>query len=184
MSALGTADGIVLAACLRAHITPQQIRSRLHQKRLGPLRQAMMYAIMKRTGWTLAQTGRYMARPHHTTVRYACRKVADLLAANHRLTTVLVECLMAAPAVRPLMLDEQIARVRDGRGPLLEGGDAPAVLALPTLPAVVDEPPPAPRYADGVDARAYAKRQSQVLLEAMLVERGVLRPVAGSGGRV
>lgn len=187
MSALGTADGIVLAACLRARITPQVFRSRLHQKRLAAVRQAVVYAVMVRTGWELARTARYMARKDHTTARYAYRKVARLLAAGDAPTTALVEHLMVAPAVRPLMLDEQIARVQDGRGPLLEAvASGEPVPDEPLLEAVAsDDPPPAPRYADGVQARAYAQKRSQALLEAMLVERGVLRAsVAGSGGRV
>lgn len=130
-----------------------------------------MFVASERTGWSSAKVGRYFGGYDHNTVLSAYHMVDKRLKQRDEQTTTLVEQLRAAPAIAPLTLEDHLRAAREQ--------SKPKKVPLPSSSHK------APRYDSASARRGYAQKQSQIMLEALLVERGVLRtPVASSGSKV
>lgn len=82
---LSIAD-VAQKVCDYFRVDVQRVRSASRQQSLVQARQMAMYLVREMTATPLTQIGRYFGNRDHTTVMYACRKVADDVKKDHFLS--------------------------------------------------------------------------------------------------
>lgn len=104
---LAIADGILLRACLISNLTPDAVRATSRIKEVVRVRHAVMYAVRRRTDWSLPMIARFLHLKDHTTVIYGI-KAATIAYEREPEYAALIADLMFAPQVLPMRLDEHI----------------------------------------------------------------------------
>lgn len=111
---LAIAEGVMVRLYEVTGLKPQDIRERTRRKNIVRARQAMMFALRRRTLWSTTQIGNFLNLKDHTTVLHGVRKVEHLLKAQDEIM-VLVDALMKAAPVMPGMSGLHIRAVDEHR---------------------------------------------------------------------
>ena len=77
-----TVDKIQDIVCQYYHIAPDVLLSKSRKREIVQARQLTMYFCKNYTNASLTTIGRQIGRKDHTTVLYACRAIADLMATD------------------------------------------------------------------------------------------------------
>lgn len=94
------ADGIMVEAMRITKLNRAQITSRTRTKAVARTRQAIIYALYKRTSWAWLKIAQFVGLSDHTTAMHAARTIEARILNEPELAE-LVEHLLNAPEIDP-----------------------------------------------------------------------------------
>lgn len=94
------ADGIMVEAMRITRLTRSQITTKSRIKALAQTRQAIIYALHKKTTWSWLKLARYVGLTDHTTAIHAARKIEALIVKDPEMEAF-VDSLLNAPEIDP-----------------------------------------------------------------------------------
>jgi hypothetical protein len=106
------ATGILAAACEATGLTPAEIRTKSRKHRFAHTRQAVMYALHRRTGWSSPKIARYVGITDHTTALHAFRVVAERIPLDLALKSLVNLLMWSRPRVEILKDDFTVPNLR------------------------------------------------------------------------
>ena len=96
---LPVAQGILAEACAASGMSPEQIRCKTRFIKFVRVRQAVMYALRRRTEWSSTQIARFVGIKDHTTVLHGIKKIPEIMADEEPVRLLVGRLMMARPSL-------------------------------------------------------------------------------------